>query len=61
MSNRERGRFRVQGMTDRGQLIGAALFLALIAAALLLVGVVRHEPGGEQSALMPQPVIAGAG
>ena len=46
-------------MTDRRQLIGAALFLALIAAALLLVGVVRRDPGGEQSASMPQPVIAG--
>ena len=48
-------------MTDRGQLIGAALFLALIAAALLLVGVVRRDPSGEQFASMPQPGIAGAG
>lgn len=48
-------------MTDRRQMIGAASFLVLIAVALLLVGVVRHEPGGEQSASMHQPVIAGAG
>lgn len=48
-------------MVDREQLIGAVLFLALIAAALLLVGVVRRDPGGEQAASMPQLGIAGAG
>ena len=41
-------------------MIGAASFLALIAAVLLLV-VARRDPGGEQAASMPQPGIAGAG
>lgn len=48
-------------MVDREQLVGAVLFLALIAAALLLLVVARRDPGGEQSASMPQPGIAGVG
>ncbi len=40
-------------------MIGAASFLALIAAVLLLLVVARRDPGGEQAASMPQPGIAG--
>ena len=46
-------------MVDRGQVIGAVLFLLLIAVALLLV-VAWRDPGGERSALGAHLASAGA-